>query len=384
MLGSARVRKSLGACTARVSRISRGRVRSGTDTDAMAVAAGRLEALMGTSLTEDHLVRALHVIPQGIVVANDRGTVLFRNQAASRYFGAPDTDAPVEAAVCELISLAVAGTSESRTLDLYGPPRRALRLRSVPLGDDQRQPGAFVVLDDVSERQRLESARRDVVASIGLALTVDSEIPSPLALRMQHEAFQAARTIDDLWERHRIKAGELPSRDVVAVRVIVEEAVIRTSPAAQLRRIEIRVLAQPRWLTVIGDRRQLVSGVANLLDNAVKYSGHNSSVEVVVRMADAMVEISVVDQGVGIPARDQGRIFERFYRADRASESHTRGTGLGLAIVRHVVSNHQGTVRVWSREGEGSTFTMCLPVGPGPLAVDRSEGAPDEADERAG
>jgi two-component system sensor histidine kinase SenX3 len=114
---------------------------------------------------------------------------------------------------------------------------------------------------------------------------------------------------------------------------------------------------------VVGDRSQLVSAVANLLDNAVKYSEPGSPVEVRTRRVDGSVEIEVEDHGIGIPSRDLDRIFERFYRVDRARSRDTGGTGLGLAIVRHVVNNHDGSVRVDSHEGDGSTFTLVLPAG---------------------
>jgi two-component system sensor histidine kinase SenX3 len=112
-----------------------------------------------------------------------------------------------------------------------------------------------------------------------------------------------------------------------------------------------------------------VSAVHNLVDNAIKYSENDSSVHVVVRQAGGTVEVDVADHGIGIPTRDLERIFERFYRVDRARSRDTGGTGLGLAIVRHVASNHGGEVRVASREGQGSTFTLRLPRGldPAPL-----------------
>src|SRR5213078_3615652 len=117
------------------------------------------------------------------------------------------------------------------------------------------------------------------------------------------------------------------------------------------------------------DRRQLVSALFNMLDNAVKYSEPGSSVNVTVAASGGDVEIAVRDHGIGIPSRDIDRIFERFYRVDRARSRETGGTGLGLAIVRHVATNHGGSVSVTSQEGSGSTFTLRLPAGPGPIAV---------------
>src|SRR5262249_53456060 len=118
----------------------------------------------------------------------------------------------------------------------------------------------------------------------------------------------------------------------------------------------------PRHLAAPGDRRDLVSAVSNLVDNGIKYSERGSLVQVRVSAEEDAVEIAVIDRGVGIPARDLERIFERFYRVDRARSRLTGGTGLGLSIVRHVAVNHSGSVRVESREGEGSTFTLRLPT----------------------
>jgi two-component system sensor histidine kinase SenX3 len=115
-------------------------------------------------------------------------------------------------------------------------------------------------------------------------------------------------------------------------------------------------------LTVLGDRRQLVSALGNLVENAIKSSEPGSEVELTARHAGPWIEFDVRDCGIGIPARDLDRIFERFYRVDRARSRDTGGTGLGLAIVRHVVTNHEGEITVSSVEGEGSTFTMRIPT----------------------
>src|SRR5207237_6509890 len=132
-------------------------------------------------------------------------------------------------------------------------------------------------------------------------------------------------------------------------------AVGRGRAAAETRAVELAVVDVPRRITVPGDRRQLVSAVYNLLDNAVKYSEPGSPVHVRCATNGDWVELAVQDRGIGIPSRDYERIFERFYRVDRARSRETGGTALGLAIVRHVATSHGGTVSVTSREGEGST-----------------------------
>ena len=248
----------------------------------------------------------------------------------------------------------------------------------------------LVVVEDTSERRRLENVRRDFVANIShelktpvgalalLAETMldedDPDVTRRLAERLAAEAFRVGNTIDDLLELSRLEVATGLAADTVSVAQFVADAVERVRGAAEQRGIEIEVEEAPVRLTVVGDRRQLVSAVTNLVDNAVKYSEPGSAVAVRARTDGVWVDVTVRDHGMGIPRRDLERIFERFYRVDRARSRETGGTGLGLAIVRHVASNHRGEVRVESREGVGSMFTLRLPAGPGPVAVTKEAG----------
>jgi two-component system, OmpR family, sensor histidine kinase SenX3 len=144
-------------------------------------------------------------------------------------------------------------------------------------------------------------------------------------------------------------------------------------PAADQKRITLEVSDTSRHLAVHGDRRQLVSAVFNLLENAVKYSDEGTSVQIRATGDGTNVDVQIEDHGMGIPARDLERVFERFYRVDQARSRETGGTGLGLAIVRHVVNNHHGEVLVDSVEGEGTTFTLRFPAGGGPIPLSTSE-----------
>jgi two-component system sensor histidine kinase SenX3 len=323
------------------------------------------------------LAGALDAIPQGVVICDDTGREVFRNQVAIAYVRSRHGEALVEQAIQEQF-VAVRGAGAAlRTLDLYGPPRRVLLLSAVDLRDGLQPAGALVLVDDVSERRRLEAVRRDFVVNIThelktpvgalglLADTIaaedDAQVVRRLAERMTEEAFRVGRVIDDLLDLSRIEAEESPRRESVPVYVVVAEAVERVRPLAQTRGITIDADECARWHSVQGDHRQLVSAVANLLDNACKYSDAGSSVELRSRVEDGSLELEVCDHGIGIPGRDLERVFERFYRVDRARSRETGGTGLGLAIVRHVATNHKGEVRVTSREGEGSVFTLRLP-----------------------
>ena len=248
----------------------------------------------------------------------------------------------------------------------------------------------LVVIDDVTDRRRLEAVRRDFVANIShelktpvgalslLAETLlaedDPAVARRLAERMLTEAFRVGRTIDDLLALSQIEADEAghPRRGAGApLRRRGRRAGAPGRRAAGHHHRGGRAAAR---LAVVGDRRQLVSATYNLLENAVKYSDPGSVVEVRARTDGRWIDLSVADHGIGIPRRDLERVFERFYRVDRARSRETGGTGLGLAIVRHVASNHAGEVRVESLEGEGSTFTLRLPVGAGPVAVTSEAG----------
>jgi two-component system sensor histidine kinase SenX3 len=329
------------------------------------------------SLADERMRRAVDAMPLGVLMCDDRGEVVYRNRAAGMYTTGRRTEAIVTATIEELLGSALEGASTRRTLEQFGPPQRTLVLSAWPLDIEQPASGAVVLIDDVSERRRLEAVRRDFVANIShelktpvgalslLAETLlgeeDPDVVNRLAERVLAEALRVGRTIDDLLELSRIEIDETPAHDVVLVDDVVAEAVQRIRPGADQHGIAVDAMPAGRHIAVVGDRRQLVSALFNLLDNAVKYSESGSPVEVRVTTSDSWVEISVCDHGVGIPSRDLDRIFERFYRVDRARSRETGGTGLGLAIVRHVAANHDGDVRVESRQGEGSTFTLTLP-----------------------
>ena len=342
---------------------------------------------------EERMALALAALPQGVVVFGPDQAIAFRNPVAADYLEARHGDALVEEAISEL-AFGAGGRSEgaalSRSVDLFGPPRRTLVLRAAQLHEGGRPLGVMVVIDDVTDRRRLEAVRRDFVANIShelktpvgalalLAETLlaedDPTVARRLAERILSEAFRVGRTIDDLLELSRIEADEEGRREDVPVERFISEAVDRVRPAAEQHEIVIDVEDPGPRLSVAGDRRQLVSAAYNLLENAVKYSDPGSSIQVRARTDGRWVDITVEDHGMGIPGRDLERVFERFYRVDRARSRETGGTGLGLAIVRHIANNHAGHVSVESTEGEGSQFTLRLPVGAGPVAVTTEAG----------
>jgi two-component system sensor histidine kinase SenX3 len=238
--------------------------------------------------------------------------------------------------------------------------------------------GAVAVIEDVSERRRVDAMRRDFVANISHELKTpvgalgvlaeaiaDADDPADverLTGRMTSEALRVGRIIDDLLALTRLESDDPPPSEHVVLADVVRAAVERVSGVADARRITLDVSGVDAQHVVSGDHRQLVSAVTNLLENACGYSDDGSEVTMRTHVDGTCIELDVEDHGVGIPSSDLDRVFERFYRVDRARSRDTGGTGLGLAIVRHVANNHRGEVRVSSVEGAGSTFTLRLPA----------------------
>jgi two-component system sensor histidine kinase SenX3 len=249
-------------------------------------------------------------------------------------------------------------------------------VRIAPLGATL----VLVLVEDRTEARRVDEVRRDFVANVShelktpvgalslLAEAVQSASDDPdavrrFAARMQQESARLTSLIQDLIDLSRVQidAPLAASADKVHIAEVVADALDRSYETAAARRIELIADAEDD-VAVRGDRTQLSAALGNLVENAVNYSPDDTRVAVTVKNTGDLVEISVTDQGIGIPERDLERIFERFYRVDPARSRATGGTGLGLSIVKHIAATHGGEVAVWSSEGNGSTFTLKLPV----------------------
>jgi signal transduction histidine kinase len=337
------------------------------------------EAIEHCRLQHQRLARALAGSEVGIIVVDAAGNEAARSGAAQRFRDARHGDAVALELVDRLLRGALAGHEDAEELPLFGPPRETLVVSARPLRDDSGTLiGAAAYVRDVTELRRVESVRRDFVANVSHELKTpigamgllaetfmasdDVEVGRRLAEQLVREADRLGHIVDDLLDLSQVEAQEHPTRERARARVLVEEAVERVQALALARNIPLRVDTIPEELTVPCDAGQVVGAITNLLDNAVKYSDEGQCVEVCGSAADGRLVISVVDRGIGIPFRDLERIFERFYRVDKARSRATGGTGLGLAIVRHVAQAHGGEVTVESIEGEGSTFRFILPL----------------------
>lgn len=324
------------------------------------------------------VVQAVDRANQGVVVCDGEGRVVLRNAPARDLVNARDGDFLAEKAIEAALGRALGGAFHEETLDLYSPTRHTLEIRAYPLGETVPPLGAVALVDDVSELRRLEAVRRDFVANLShelktplgalslLAETLDGEedpeVVGRLTARLGAEATRFARIVDDLLDLSRIEAVGAGSLSPVWFSAIVSEAVESFHDQAAARGIRLEVGPVDPELCIMANRRDLVSAVSNLVDNAIKYSDPGTTVRLEADRQGDRACLRVSDEGIGIPRRDRERIFERFYRVDRARSRWTGGTGLGLAIVRHVAVYHGGDVSVDSVEGEGTTFTLCVPL----------------------
>jgi len=331
------------------------------------------------------IASVLSVLSSSAVVLDSNDRVL-RASAAARAFGLVKGDRLM---VTELAALArqVRRDGEIREGEFEVPVPRlggrttSFAVRVAPLGAAIGGGGLVLLLaEDQTESRRVDEVKRDFVANTShelktpvgalalLAETIedaadDAEAVRRFASKMRQEAQRLTNLVQDLITLSRIQAVEpVPDPRPVALDTVVAEAVDRCRMRANARGITLASVGS-RGLSVLGDEDLLVTALRNLLENAVAYSPEKTRVVITTRKTpEGNAELSVADQGIGIPERDLERIFERFYRVDPARSRATGGTGLGLAIVKHVMAAHNGKVTVRSVEGAGSTFTLYIPL----------------------
>lgn len=321
----------------------------------------------------------LHGMDDAAIVVDTSSTVLAASSPAEP-FGMQEGEvlrSDELRALARLARTSEASASETLRLRRGAPPAEPRLVVARATGISPRL--TLIVFRDITERERVEEMRRDFVANTShelktpvgavslLAEAIESAADDPdqvrhFAVRLGAEAARLARLTSRIMNLSRLQAAdELNDDREVSVDEVVATALDAHAIQAESAGVEV-VRGGDRGLFVRGDAQILGEAIGNLVANAIAYSPEGSSVGVGVRSADGIVEIAVTDRGIGIAEGDQQRIFERFYRADQARSRRTGGTGLGLAIVKHAVQRHGGEVRLWSRPGRGSTFTIRLPL----------------------
>jgi len=318
----------------------------------------------------------LSVLRSSAVVVGDDDVVL-KASAPAYAFGLVRGNVLVAEELTELVRQ-VRRDGQIRETELLlartGVPARHVTARVAPMGSRL----VLALVEDRTRERRVEAVRRDFVANVSHELKTpigairllaeavldaagDPEAVKRFGGRMLTESDRLTHLVQQVIELSRLQGDDpLEAPVPVSVDQVINAAVDTSAIDADTRGISL-VTGGTQRLQVFGNAGQVAAAVSNLVANAVAYSGEQSTVLVSARAQDGNVEISVVDQGIGIPPEEMDRIFERFYRIDPARHRSTGGTGLGLSIVKHVAATHGGDVRVWSVEGQGSTFTLSLP-----------------------
>ncbi len=328
-------------------------------------------------LAHQRIALSLNALWSGIVVCDSSGKIVASNTAADSVLQARHGEALVAATVKELLERAHNGEEVTSNIELHAEPRKSYEVRACPLQNSGELLGAVALVRDTTESQRIESVRKDFVANVShelktpigalslladtLSTDSDPQVSQQLISRMQIEIQRVANTIEDLLTLSLLEDESGHHAAPLEIAEVVAAAVDRITESAEQRQVKVTAAVPDDLMPINGSRRHLESAIFNLLDNAVKFSEPGGRIDVTVTSGPQNLTVAVRDEGIGIPAAEQSRIFERFYRTDRARSRSTGGTGLGLSIVRHVALNHGGDVSVTSREGFGSEFRLTLP-----------------------
>ncbi|NBU60311.1 MAG: two-component sensor histidine kinase [Actinobacteria bacterium] len=328
-----------------------------------------------TTNTEDQLeslMDALDLLPIGVVIVDAKLNRRLRNNAAAAMTGVRYVDILVDQAVDEMLEQIKTSNSGERVLEAVAGTTRFFKIR----GQDMDHQRAIVTIEDITEKSRIDTVQTDFVANLShelktpigaVAALADSlngetetEVVWRLAERIVTESHRMSRIVDDLLDLSRVEFGGTDEWTEIDLGPVLVEVVSTNQHSAKRQGLGLSLTGSAE-LMVRGDRSHLVSVFSNLVDNAIKYSEAGGIVLVESMIQGDEIVVNVTDHGIGIAERDQKRIFERFYRVDKARSRATGGTGLGLSIVRHIVLEHGGSIDVRSEEGIGSTFMVRLP-----------------------
>ena len=334
----------------------------------------------GSSVLPQSILDLLELFDAESIVVSTGELVVYQSEAIGTYNLTKDQRLSNESLLMLVRAARRSNQVQVATMELprgpFGAGTHDLLVRIAKIGSDGHV--VILVFDD-SEMRRLDSIRRDFVANISHelktpigALSILSEAvlgasDDPVAItrfanRMQTEASRLTELVQEIINLSRLQDDDpLKRAHPFSISEAIKEALDQSRLNAEARRVEL-VYKNENNSLINGDRDQVTMAIHNLIENAINYSPDATRVAIAIKELDGICEISISDQGIGIPEKDLERIFERFYRVDPARSRITGGTGLGLSIVKHVVSNHGGDISVWSVEGAGSTFTIRLPL----------------------
>jgi len=357
-------------------------MRSGREWQERAVVAETTGREQRLEAQEERRVRdlSLSTMDEGVLLIGRDARVAFANDAIDRHLGSTPTSlvAVLPFALRTAIQESRTRREPTSVLVETGAPARWLHGTVTPAADD----ATLVVVRDVTHQRRLEAVRRDFVANashelktpaatiqavaetLGRAAADDPEAVARFASQLEREAVRLSRIVADLLDLSRLESGSALD-ELVSLAAAAREEGQRLEETAEHAGVTLEIQTEDER-PVRGSQRDLALLARNLIDNAIRYSHEGDRVAVQIDVEGDEVVLRVSDTGIGIPSRDLDRIFERFYRVDRARSRETGGTGLGLAIVKHVVENHGGEIEVESELGRGTLFRISFPAASRP------------------
>ena len=322
--------------------------------------------------------QVVDVLATAGVVLDERNLVLRASPGAIQ-FGLVQNRHLIHSALLGLVEKArlTSGAAEQELQIETGLQRDQLwvQARAAKFGDQY----VMLLVDDRTEAKRLEVTRRDFVANVSHELKTpigaisllteaiagaqdDPDTIKKFSKSLQKEAARLGSLVQELMQLSRVQGANLSDTAVeLDLALVINDAVDRNQVLAEQRGVRLVTNAK-KGSRLVGDYEMLTTAVRNLVENAIAYSDKGSQVGIGLKEIAGVAEIAVTDSGIGISEDEQERIFERFYRVDPSRSRDTGGTGLGLSIVKHAASNHKGDVRLFSKEGVGSTFTLRLPI----------------------
>ncbi|MCM8791110.1 MAG: cell wall metabolism sensor histidine kinase WalK [Candidatus Omnitrophica bacterium] len=327
---------------------------------------------------------------EGILLTNERGEISLANPSIRKLFlidSPPEGKRPLEVIrnneVQEIVDKVLNGKNEfiTKEVRISMPEKKTVLINGIPIVKDNKIESAVFVFHDITELKRLEDMRKDFVANVshelrtpissikGYAETLlDGKADSEETVRdflgiIYQDSNRLANLIDDLLDLSRIESGKMKMElEELDIAPIARRCFNVLEKSAKDKSIAVTLDIPSGLPCVMGDEKRLVQVFLNLLDNAVKYTPAGGKVILRASLKDKAVQIDISDTGIGISEKDLPRIFERFYRVDKARSRELGGTGLGLSIVKHIVQAHNGQIWVQSTPGKGSTFSFTIPV----------------------
>lgn len=345
----------------------------------LALSLARSETGTPDDAPRDQIWQILDHLGEGVMLVDATLRPILANEAARSMLGLRSRVLPQRIPSDEIVRLAARSLDYTQpqddTIDLWFPMRSTLKVRIAPLDDG----GAVIALRDITEELLAQRVRKEFVShashelkspvasmqalaeAISQAVVDDPETAGRFATRLAIESERLGRLVADLLDLSRLEDPAHGPLEPVDLSEIARSEVGTCLAEAEAKRIDVSMRVEPDvW--VPGDAQQLGSMIRNLLDNAIRYTSENGHVVVQLATRDDRAQLEVADDGMGIAREAQARVFERFYRVDRARSRDRGGTGLGLAIVKHVTELHEGTVAVRSDLGKGSVFVVSLPL----------------------